>query len=82
MHVGRYGRDGSTIASRPLCGLHLRLGDNMGIWDFIKNWVLDAKVSKNDIEKAFANALDLTDVDQDGFISVRDFINIFKKLLK
>lgn len=54
----------------------------MGIWNFLKNWLLDAKVSRDDVSNAFNYVLGTIDENGDEYISVRELIKFIKAYLK
>ena len=54
----------------------------MGIWNFLKNWLLDAKVSRDDVSNAFNYVLGTIDEKGDEYISVRELIKFIKTYLK
>ena len=54
----------------------------MGIWNFLKNWFLDAKVSRDDVSNAFNYVLATIDDNGDKYISVRELIKFIKTYLK
>lgn len=54
----------------------------MGIWNFLKNWLLDAKVSRDDVSNAFNYVLATIDDNGDKYISVRELIKFIKTYLK
>lgn len=54
----------------------------MGIWKFLKNWLLDAKVSRDDVSNAFNYVLGTIDENGDEYISVRELIKFIKTYLK
>lgn len=54
----------------------------MGIWNFLKNWLLDAKVSRDDVSNAFNYVLATIDENGDEYISVRELIKFIKTYLK
>lgn len=54
----------------------------MGIWNFLKNWFLDAKVSRDDVSNAFNYVLGTIDENGDEYISVRELIKFIKTYLK
>lgn len=54
----------------------------MGIWNFLKNWLLDAKVSRDDVSNAFNYVLGTIDENGDEYISVRELIKFIKTYLK
>lgn len=50
------------------------------IIEWLKNWILDMRIAKADVTKIVSSALDTIDEDDDGYISVREFIKIFRKI--
>jgi len=66
-----------------LAGFLKATGDiDMGIWNFLKNWLLDAKVSRDDVSNAFNYVLGTIDENGDEYISVRELIKFIKTYLK
>ena len=66
----------------PLIVYNCAIGDNMGIWTVIKDYILDAKFSRDSIADYFYSVLKAIDENDDGYITMRELIkvfNIFKK---
>ena len=57
-------------------------GDKMGILTWLKTWVLDAKVSRDDVSNAFNYILSTIDDNGDDYISIRELIKAIKLFFK
>lgn len=53
------------------------IGDNMGIWTVIKDYILDAKFSRDSIADYFYSILKAIDENDDGYITMRELIKVF-----
>lgn len=54
----------------------------MGILTWLKTWVLDAKVSRDDVSNAFNYILSTIDDNGDDYISIRELIKAIKLFFK
>ena len=78
MHVERYAR-GTVWRLHPvlLIVYNCAIGDNMGIWTVIKDYILDAKFSRDFIADYFYSILKAIDENDDGYITMRELIKVF-----
>lgn len=53
------------------------IGDNMGIWTVIKDYILDVKFSCDVVADYFYSVLKAIDENDDGYITMRELITIF-----
>lgn len=61
----------------PLIVCNCTIGDNMGIWTVIKDYILDAKFSRDSIADYFYSVLKAIDENDDGYITMRELITVF-----
>ena len=66
----------------PLIVYNCVIGDNMGIWTVIKDYILDAKFSRDDVASYFYDLLKAIDENDDGYITMRELIKVFSYLKK
>ena len=62
----------------PLIVYNCVIGDKMGIWAIIKDYILDAKFSRDVVADYFYSVLKAIDENDDGYITMRELITVFK----
>lgn len=78
MHVERYARGtGRLLHPVHFIVCNCAIGDNMGIWAVIKDYILDAKFSRDSVADYFYSVLKAIDENDDGYITMRELIKVF-----
>lgn len=74
---------GLIPATNPFTRSKSAHGENMGIWETLKNWLFGCKIATTeDIRYAVEIALENVDTDKDGYISVAEFVDWVRLVLK
>lgn len=66
----------------PLIVYNCAIGDKMGIWAVIKDYILDAKFSRDSVADYFYSVLKAIDENDDGYITMRELVKVFKYFKK